>query len=85
MRRDVHYRRCHAKDSLKNRKGDEPFFYSTANHIDFGDVPAFLPELSPVEEMFIARVHVSVYDQLPLLPTDLAVVILWPRSTNGNP
>lgn len=32
----------------------EPFFYI------FGDVPAELPQLEPVEEMLIARVHVSV-------------------------
>jgi hypothetical protein len=110
MRRDGHCRRCHVKDSPKNWKGDEPFFYSVANHINFSDVPAFLPELSLVEEMFIARVHVSVnvfthrgaqykylghvvhflhnvgqvYDQLSLLPADLAVIILRLHGINGN-
>ena len=34
--------------------------YSVANHLDFGDVPAELPQLEPIEEMLIARVHVSV-------------------------
>jgi len=34
--------------------------YSKENHLDFGDVPDFLPALHPAEEMVIARVHVSV-------------------------
>ena len=50
-------KRCHQKDDKK--KQDEPFFYSAANHLDFGDVPAELPQLEPIEEMLIARVHVS--------------------------
>jgi len=31
-------KRCHRKDDKK--KQDEPFFYSVANHLEFGDVPA---------------------------------------------
>jgi hypothetical protein len=45
------------------KKRDEPFFYSLANHLDFGDVLAELPQgpqLEPIEEMLIARVHLSV-------------------------
>ena len=49
---------CHGKDDRK--RPDEPFFYSEENHLDFGDVPDFLPALHPAEEMVIARVHVSV-------------------------
>ena len=49
---------CHGKDDKKRL--DEPFFYSEGNYLDFGDVPDFLPALHPVEEMVIARVHVSV-------------------------
>jgi uncharacterized protein DUF6570 len=49
---------CHGKDDRK--RPDEPFFYSKENHLDFGDVPDFLPALHPAEEMVIARVHVSV-------------------------
>jgi ATP-dependent DNA helicase PIF1 len=49
---------CHGKDDKKRL--DEPFFYSEENHLDFGDVPDFLPALHPAEEMVIARVHVSV-------------------------
>ena len=49
---------CHGKDDRK--RPDEPFFYSRENHLDFGDVPDFLPALHPAEEMVIARVHVSI-------------------------
>ena len=34
---------CHGKDDRK--RPDEPFFYSKENHLDFGDVPDFLPAL----------------------------------------
>ena len=51
-------KRCHQKDDKKRQ--DEPFFYSAANHLDFGDVPTELPQLEPIEEMLISRVHVSV-------------------------
>ena len=50
--------RCYEKD--RKKKDDEPCFFSSANHLDFGSVPADLPRLEPLEEMFIARVHVSV-------------------------
>jgi len=49
---------CHDKDDQK--RPDEPFFFSAANHLDFGEVPHYLPKLEPAEEMVIARVHVSV-------------------------
>ncbi|PCD22018.1 hypothetical protein AU210_015820 [Fusarium oxysporum f. sp. radicis-cucumerinum] len=49
-------KRCIAKD--KNKKEDEPWFFSAENQLDFGLVPAFLPQLTIVEEMLIARVHV---------------------------
>ena len=38
----------------------KPIFYSAANELDFGDMPAGLPELSEVEQQLIARVHVHV-------------------------
>jgi ATP-dependent DNA helicase PIF1 len=51
-------KRCHDKDDKKRQ--DEPFFFSAANKLDFGPIPDGLPHLEPLEEMFIARVHVSV-------------------------
>jgi hypothetical protein len=51
-------KRCHEKDDKKRQ--DEPFFFSAGNKLDFGSVPEHLPRLEPLEEMFIARVHVSV-------------------------
>ena len=53
-------RHCHNKDEEKCP--DEPFFFSAENHLDFGPGPAELglPELSLIEEMCIARVHVHV-------------------------
>ena len=51
--------------SKRNQPGQPPlpYFYSAANKLDFGEVPlqlAQLGELTPVEEMLIARVHVHV-------------------------
>ncbi|CAH0028647.1 unnamed protein product [Clonostachys rhizophaga] len=54
-------RKCN--DADRRKADEEPFFYSQENHLDFGDVPEYLPELSQVEEMLIARAHVHV--QLP--------------------
>ncbi|KAG6989673.1 ATP-dependent DNA helicase PIF1 [Fusarium oxysporum f. sp. conglutinans] len=51
-------KRCIAKD--KNKKEDEPWFFSAENQLDFGLIPAFFPQLTIVEEMLIARVHVFV-------------------------
>ncbi len=109
LKRDEICKRCHLKDDKK--RSDEPFFYSSENHLDFGDVPNYLPVLEPAEEMLIARVHVAVnvftvrgqqykyrghvvhflrnvgkvYNQLPLLPQDLDIVILRPIGTITNP
>jgi len=58
---------CRRRDipSKRNQPGlpPLPYFYSAANKLDFGEVPpqlAQLGELTPVEEMLIARVHVHV-------------------------
>ncbi|KAH6856285.1 hypothetical protein B0I37DRAFT_367002 [Chaetomium sp. MPI-CAGE-AT-0009] len=51
-------KRCHDKDDKKRQY--ELFFYSAENKLDFGRVPDDLPRLEPLEEMFIARIHVSV-------------------------
>jgi hypothetical protein len=53
-------KRCMAKD--KNKKEDEPLFFSAENQLDFGSVPAFLPQLTRIEEMLIARVHPLYFD-----------------------
>ncbi|KAK8912099.1 hypothetical protein VCV18_012612 [Metarhizium anisopliae] len=50
--------RCYRKDA-KRRPG-EPYFFSADNQLDFGPVPARLPQLTPTEEALIARVHVHV-------------------------
>jgi hypothetical protein len=50
--------RCYRKDA--KRGPDEPYFFSADNQLDFGPVPARLPELTPTEESLIARVHVHV-------------------------
>jgi hypothetical protein len=51
-------KRCHDKDDKKRQ--DEPLFFSAENKLDFGTVPPQLPQLEPLEELLIARVHVSV-------------------------
>ncbi|KAI1100693.1 hypothetical protein F4804DRAFT_335965 [Jackrogersella minutella] len=47
--------RYHTKDDKK--RADAPFLYSAENKLDFGDVPAFLPQLELLEELLIARVY----------------------------
>lgn len=48
----------------RRRDGSKPAgtadFFTAENHLDCGDIPEHLPELSQVEEMMIARVHVHV-------------------------
>ncbi|KAG6977910.1 hypothetical protein FocnCong_v009922 [Fusarium oxysporum f. sp. conglutinans] len=84
-------KRCIARD--KNKKEDEPWFFSAENQLDFGLIPAFLPQLTIVEEMLIARVHVFVnvmqvrgqqYNQLPLLPPELDVILLRPPTASEH-
>ncbi|KAH6985471.1 hypothetical protein EDB80DRAFT_732712, partial [Ilyonectria destructans] len=50
--------RCISRD--RERTPNEPYFFSAANNLDFGEVPGNLPGLTMVEEMLIARVHVHV-------------------------
>ena len=50
--------RCYRKD--EERRPDEPYFFSADNQLDFGPVPVRLPQLAPIEEPLIARVHVHV-------------------------
>lgn len=50
--------KCHAADDRK--RPEDPNFWTRANGLDFGDVPAHLPKLSQLEEQLIARVHVHV-------------------------
>jgi hypothetical protein len=54
--KDVICHRCFNRD-----KGDKtPFLMSADNNIDPGELPAYLPELTQVEEMIIARSHVQM-------------------------
>jgi hypothetical protein len=50
--------RCYRQD--RKRRPDEPYFFSADNQLDFGPVPARLPQLRPTEESLLARVHVHV-------------------------
>ncbi|KAF5120942.1 hypothetical protein E5D57_013278 [Metarhizium anisopliae] len=54
--------RCYRKDA-KRRPG-EPYFFSADNQLDFGPVPARLPQLTPTEEALIE----SLTDLLILRP-----------------
>ncbi|KAH7120188.1 hypothetical protein B0J13DRAFT_457544, partial [Dactylonectria estremocensis] len=51
--------RCITGSRDKERAPNEPYF-SAANNLDFGEVPGNLPDLTMIEEMLIARVHVHV-------------------------
>ena len=50
---------CH-KCYLRDRKTCVPYLMSAANQMDPGVVPDYLPELSQLEEMIIARSHVQM-------------------------
>ena len=95
--------RCRGRDT-PGKRGNGPCLMSAQNHMDPGDVPSHLPQLTQIEEILIARVHsavelwqargqqwkykghvihflrdvAKVYDQLPLLPEDIDVVLLRP-------
>jgi hypothetical protein len=44
-----------ANTAMMKDDRDEPFFYLKGNHLDFGDVPDFLPALHPAEEMQLSH------------------------------
>lgn len=48
---------CRKKDHNEN---EGVFFYSHANRMDYGHMPPHLPQLTPAEEMLIAKVHVAM-------------------------
>ncbi|KID95690.1 ATP-dependent DNA helicase PIF1, partial [Metarhizium majus ARSEF 297] len=101
--------RCISGD--RKRASDEPYFFSAANNLDFGEVPNNLPDLTMVEEMLIARVHVHVkvlqargaqytyrghvvhflrnvgklFQDLPVLPENLDIVLLRASTMDGDP
>jgi hypothetical protein len=50
---------CH--DCTRRDKGNKtPFLMSGENSMDPGELPAYLPELTQVEEMIIARCHIQM-------------------------
>jgi hypothetical protein len=50
---------CH--DCIRRDKGNKtPFLISRENNIDPGELPAYLPELTQVEEMIIALCHIQI-------------------------
>ncbi len=60
--KDGIYQRYYLRDigtSAPGRKQTlSPFLMSVDNEMDLGDVPAYLPVLTQVEEMVITRAHV---------------------------
>jgi hypothetical protein len=49
---------CHAYFLQDKRK--MPFLMSVENKMDPGELPAYLPELTQIEEMVIAQCHVQM-------------------------
>jgi Domain of unknown function (DUF6570) len=45
---------------LRDKSSQPPFLMSADNEMDPGEVPAYLPALTQVEEMIIARSHVQM-------------------------
>ncbi|KAF1941633.1 hypothetical protein EJ02DRAFT_422920 [Clathrospora elynae] len=72
---------------------DMPFLYSAENNLDPGPQEQDLEPLMQIEEMLIARGHVvnfltntaKVYNQLPLLPQDLNVILVRPVNWHKDP
>src|SRR5258706_16007955 len=50
---------CHAC-FLRDKRNHSPYLMSVENEMDPGDIPAYLPELTQVEEMIVARSHVQM-------------------------
>src|SRR6195952_155722 len=50
---------CH-RCFLRDKRGQTPWLMSEENNMDPGEVPAYLPELTQIEEMIIARSHVQM-------------------------
>ena len=48
------------KDTDRNTDRNTVFLMSQENEMDPGEVPAFLPQLSQLEEIVIARAHVQM-------------------------
>ena len=46
---------------LRDKGSQTPFLMSAENDMDPGEVPAYLPALTQVEEMIIARAHVQMF------------------------
>jgi hypothetical protein len=45
---------------LRDNRNQSPYLMSVENEMDPGDIPAYLPELTQVEEMIIVRSHVQM-------------------------
>lgn len=45
---------------LRDKRNQSPFLMSAENNMDPGELPAYLPALTQVEEMIIARSHVQI-------------------------
>jgi len=45
---------------LRDKRNHSPFLMSIENHMDPGELPAYLPALSQVEEIIIARSHMQM-------------------------
>ena len=50
--------KAYVRDAKSLKYPSEPFLFSDANNIDPGAVPEYLPTLTKVEEIIIARIHV---------------------------
>ena len=53
---------CFNRDEKRKdyRKDETPFLMSMENKMDPGEIPAYLPKLTQIEEMIIARSHVQM-------------------------
>ncbi|KAM4061713.1 PIF1-like helicase [Hirsutella rhossiliensis] len=83
--------RCISRDRKKGP--NEPYFFSAANNLDFGKVHVHVKVLQVRGAQYKYRGHVvhflrnvgRLFEELPVLPEELDVVLLRPPNMEGSP
>ena len=57
---DIDVYKAYVRDTKSLKNPSEPFLFSDANNINLGAIPKYLPTLTKVKKIIIARVHVHL-------------------------
>ena len=57
---DISICKACVRDTNSLKYLSKPFLFSNANNIDLGTIPKYLPTLTKVEEIIIARVYIHL-------------------------